>query len=558
VHRLLVAMQEASRPVKPAALGILGDDHIRRHLARTWVNPESIKYKKVEGYLDDGMPVVLELAFGFRRADCPTKGRRVVAGVNWTPSILFPFRELPSWLGEQRVEAEDSVVFLAHLAMPRPDFMDRGKSLMALPDGVRAEMAKGVVAITKHWKTMKRQADRDDRVRQRQLDEYLKRQQPTEISIKEAAYQVMTEAYLVASAPRSQDEPRLPANTRQVMYVARPKVMALTNDKCWKRSSYFMQVLLPDYVNDHPDETADWDVVFDDRGHLIEPHTETQIGLGTLAVRHYLANWHADVSSDLDAFTIDHAVETTGPGNRYHFALFIEKEGFDAPLAAAQIAARYDLAIFSTKGQSVTASRMLVEALSRHGVIVLVVHDFDKYGIEILHTLRSNTRRYTYACEPKGTDLDFRLGDVHGLEREHIDYPKAKKSPAKNLRKCGATEEECAFLVRRENGQWMGDRVELNAMTSSQFITWLEGKLAAEGVEKVVPDADTLAKAYRRAVRKAKLQKAMDALCAELDAEPDAPVPEDLSDQVRAAITGKALAWDEAIWQLVQDADQHS
>jgi DNA topoisomerase VI subunit B len=552
VSMLLSAMQEASRPVKPAALGVLGEAHVRSHLRRVWAEPESIQYKKFDGYLDDGIPVVLELAFAWRRADCPREGRQIIAGVNWTPSIRFPFQELPSWLGEQRLDEDDPVLFFAHLAMPRPDFTDRGKSVLGLPAGVRGPVAKRVIALTKHWTAMKRQGDRDERVATRQLEEYLKRQQPTVMKVKDAAYQVMREAYLEASAPQRPGLPRLPANARQVMYAARPKVLALTNNKCWKRSSYFTQMLLPDYVNDHPDETADWDVVFDDRGHLTEPHTNARIGLGTIAVRHYVASWHADVASGLDAFTVDHAVETTGPGNRYHFALFIEKEGFDALLAAAQIAARYDLAIFSTKGQSVTASRMLVEALSRHGVTVLVVHDFDKYGIEILHTLRSNTRRYTYACEPKVIDLGLRLGDVHGLEREHVDYRKAKKSPAIHLRACGATEEECAFLVRRENGQWMGDRVELNAMTSSQFIAWLEGKLAEAGVEKVVPDDDTLVKAYRLAVRKRKLQQAIDTLCAAIDAGPDAQVPEDLADRIREAIDGQPIAWDEALWQIVQ------
>ena len=48
-------------------------------------------------------------------------------------------------------------------------------------------------------------------------------------------------------------------------------------------------------------------------------------------------------------------------------------------------------------------------------------------------------------------------------------------------------------------GGWFGERVELNAMTSGQFITWLEGKLDEHEVRKVVPDEEALAKAYLRA-----------------------------------------------------------
>jgi hypothetical protein len=248
-------------------------------------------------------------------------------------------------------------------------------------------------------------------------------------------------------------------------------------------------------------------------------------------------------------------VDTYGPGNRYHFALFIEKEGFDALLEATQIAARYDVAIFSTKGQTVTASRALIEALSRQGVTILVVHDFDKSGIEILHKLYSNTRRYTYRTTPKVIDLGFRLSDVQGLERERVEYNSAKKNPAINLRTCGATEEECAFLVRREGYQWVGDRVELNAMRSDQFIAWLEGKLVEAGVEKVVPDDDTLARAYRLALRRSRLQTAIDDALTEIDETPDAPVPDDLAEQIRAKITGTAIAWDDAIWDIMRTAE---
>jgi hypothetical protein len=37
-----------------------------------------------------------------------------------------------------------------------------------------------------------------------------------------------------------------------------------------------------------------WDVVYDDRWHLEEPHTGLRIGLGTLEVRHYIQSWHTE------------------------------------------------------------------------------------------------------------------------------------------------------------------------------------------------------------------------------------------------------------------------
>ena len=95
----------------------------------------------------------------------------------------------------------------------------------------------------------------------------------------EAANEVMEECYMKAS-----DNNRLPATARQIYYVARPLIEEQTDKPL--SYAYFSQTLLPNYVNEHG---ADWDVVYDDRGHFTEPHTKRVIGLGTLNVRAYLS-----------------------------------------------------------------------------------------------------------------------------------------------------------------------------------------------------------------------------------------------------------------------------
>lgn len=154
-------------------------------------------------------------------------------------------------------------------------------------------------------------------------------------------------------------------------------------------------------------------------------------------------------------------------------------------------------------------------------------------------------------------DLGFRLADVRGLEREHVDY-RGDKDPWINLRKCGATEEECEFLVRREHqtwGKWVGDRVELNAMTSDQFIAWLEVKLVEveAGVRKVVPSPSTLAKAYRRAVQRRRAQAAIDEALSQFDPDEETPIPDDLETTLREKLDGSTKSWDQVLWDLVDD-----
>src|SRR5207244_3309045 len=114
-----------------------------------------------------------------------------------------------------------------------------------------------------------------------------------------------------------------------------------------------------------------------------------------------------------------------------------------------------------------------------------------------------DTSRYKFRTKTKIIDLGLRLDDAEamGLLSEPVAYPKCGVDPRINLLRRGASRREADFLVHRRTSStsWVGERVELNAMTSQQFIEFLERKLGAHGVAKVIPDAAMLADAYRRA-----------------------------------------------------------
>jgi hypothetical protein len=70
---------------------------------------------------------------------------------------------------------------------------------------------------------------------------------------KEAAWSILEAAYMAASG-----NGRLPALARQIFYQARPKIMAMTDDK-ELQYGYFSQTLLPDYIEENG---VDWNVVY--------------------------------------------------------------------------------------------------------------------------------------------------------------------------------------------------------------------------------------------------------------------------------------------------------
>lgn len=135
VETLLAAMKQHSKPVKPGLLGNIGRDHFATRFAAAGCEMESFHYKCVMDVTDD-IPWIVETAFGW----CPeAEGRRLVTGVNWSPGIINPFRELGSYgksldtvLSQQRVDQDDPVILVLHMTCPRVEYTDRGKSAVVV------------------------------------------------------------------------------------------------------------------------------------------------------------------------------------------------------------------------------------------------------------------------------------------------------------------------------------------------------------------------------------------------------------------------------------------
>jgi hypothetical protein len=113
------------------------------------------------------------------------------------------------------------------------------------------------------------------------------------------------------------------------------------------------------------------------------------------------------------------------------------------------------------------------------------------------------------------------------------------------LRINGATDREIDFLVGQQR------RVELNAMTSPQFIEYVEEKLTEYSPGKVIPDEGTLGDAYRLFVRSSRAKRVAERALAEMSTEEIRP-PADLKESVCAYLAEHpAASWDDAVATLV-------
>ena len=380
--------------------------------------------------------------------------------------------------------------------------------------------------VGRSWTKQIKAEERNAQARERRESMYA----PQRVSLKSICWENMEEAWNHAS-----DDGRLPTHWRQVFYVMREHVYADADADRALRDTTF-KAILEEYLDV---EQPDWDILRGARGSFKEPHQGGGgLAMSTLGVRNYL---NAD-PGDGALTEISSRYPTVGAADRFGAVLICEKEGFDELLNAEQIPKRFDLALMSTKGISAFAARDLAEAL---GVPCFTLHDLDKNGFVM-------ASGFTGAI-----DLGLRMEDVHALDlsSESQVHDNQERTYA-NLIDNGASPEEAEFVAFEER------RVELNMLTSPEFIEFVTSKLSEHGVEKIVPDADTLERAWTRA-HEVRLVNATIAYrrdpqgeAPDLDAEIPAP-PDDLAEQIRRAFQeDDSRSWDDVLFHIVTKEDE--
>jgi len=218
--------------------------------------------------------------------------------------------------------------------------------------------------------------------------------------------------------------------------------------------------IITDYENEHGEIPG---MYREPRGSIYHPHRGETITLGTLSVEDY-----------------------ERPAWTFNKLLYVEKEGFSEALKDSGWPERHDCTLMSSKGFTTRAVRDLVDKLAEHDepVTVFCVHDADAYGTMIFQTFQEETKARG-ARKIKIVNLGLEPWEAveMGLEIEEVEEKGRRKPVADYVRgRAGVGEVWEEWLQT--------NRVELNAMTTPQFIEWLDRKLA--GYDKLIPPADVL------------------------------------------------------------------
>jgi hypothetical protein len=487
VAALLAAMRGASMAAKPAALGLIGEGHVRACFDAWYrVVRDRFWYHKVAA-MDGNIPFVVEAAV----AETEVFGD-LVSAVNFSPCYADPLRgeyfitdkaaghgadgflhacHVNRYPAQASTPWEPTFTAFVHVVCPALTFLDRGKSEIAARPALWSAVGTALWRVAKTaWEEGERRR-KDLAAANRRTDALVRAWERADRAAKptllEAAFAVMEQAWGQATGDGAG-----PASARAIYYQARPLMQQLTDEAI--SDTYFTQTLLPRYQREVRDLPG---VYYEPRGTLYEPHTGEAVPLGTREVEGYQI-----------------------PPWTYDKILFVEKQGQWPRLQAAGLAERYDMAIIAGAGFATVAARVLLER-AKADCTIFVLHDADPNGYNIAATLREETARMP-EHRVEVIDIGLAIGEAEALGLQPETFTRRTALPKRLM------------LGEPERRAWKADRlasrarpvecvrVELDALSYPQLVAHIEGALERHGATaKVVPDEATIGTEARSRIR---------------------------------------------------------
>lgn len=259
-------------------------------------------------------------------------------------------------------------------------------------------------------------------------------------------------ANMTASIAKASGDSKYRYSLRQLFYAVRPYLLEQLGKE--PDYNYFAQI-----VTDIEAELgADLPGLYRDaRGVIYHPHTGQEIPLGTLNVEKY-----------------------ERPEWTFNKILYSEKEGFFGILKDTGWPERNDCALLTSKGFASRAARDVLDLIgqTQEEIYFFCIHDADASGTLIYQALTEATRA---RGARKVHVINLGLDPWEALDMD-LQVETFRELGGKRDRQLPVAE-----YVPEHWKEWLQtQRVELNAMTSPEFVRWLDMKFE-EHAEKVVP-----------------------------------------------------------------------
>jgi hypothetical protein len=483
VALLFRAMRATATAPSPEVLGTIGEAHFE-HCFAQWYGVKRFWYDRKTVVSAEGMPCVIEVAVAET-----VDGGALWTGANFSPTFEPPladtYLEAPKvtayglkWFLRNAHAAPESLsgvptAVALHIVCPVLGFTDRGKTHFDAPPWMATQVAAALWTATKTlYGDEERRATNAAKAREReeaqaaQEERAKQAEAPKEMTRKEAVFLVMQDAWAFATGNGAYR-----ISKRSLFYAVRDAIQAHTTRPL--DDNYFTHTLLPAYEREYGDLPG---VYAESRGVFHEPHTGTTIILDDAAVASYEV-----------------------PNHLFNKMLFIEKRTVWPVLESARLAERYDMAILTGEGYATEAMHALFRSASKDKQYQLfVLHDADPDGYNIARLLQDesvNMQGKGYAVDVIDLGLFFEDAIALGIRPELFTR---KKALQKELVLSDAARQAFEGEKQRGKNEWIGQRVELNALSAPQLVAYIERRLEECGARgKVIPPDPVLTRARR-------------------------------------------------------------
>lgn len=438
---LMKLMREEIRTTVPQKLGEVGDGFKNLEHSK---KVGDFWMASERGKFDASIPVVVEAWTGIHKGNTDSKESDLTICVNKTPvtaDVRISTKQATStlWGGGLYIDVRSRPAsFFVNIITPYMPITSDGKA----PDlRVMSELIEDAV---------KRAASK------------AKKKHQTDLSGGRSEKQIIVDN-MEAAIEKTSGGGQYIFSQRQLYYAIRPYIMDAFDGK-QPNYTYFCSI-----ITDYEAEYGDIPGMYrDPRGTLYHPHTSEEIPLGTIAVDNY-----------------------NRPSWTFNKIIFIEKEGYFASLRDVGFPEKYDCALLSSKGYASRAVKDLFDLLGEtdEEIQFFCVHDADAAGTKIFETLQEAT-----SARPERKVKVINLGldpeEAINMDLQVESFESDRRRPV-------------ADYVSYRWTEWLqSNRVELNAMTTPEFIEWLEGKMEDYGVGKVIPTEEVLARTFEESAER--------------------------------------------------------
>ncbi len=374
---------------------------------------------------------------------------------------------IPSLLNKTGLYKARGLTLYINFISPFVEFTDKAKTRI-ISDRFKDDLLKCLEPLLRDTLKEIARAERENRAFNRQRTFHYREPSKTEL----------IERHFMDAFNQASGNGSYLCTARQVFYALR-QILSNRYNKQLETHDYnsFTQNNITDFFERNP-ELED-KILFEQRGTFHSPFSDDSIPLSTKDVKRYINRHHSnEIRTETKTFY------DLSPELEFNHVLFIEKAGFNEILRQSGLVDKLNIGLMSTQGFGTRALKQLIRFFIEKGIKVYILHDCDIAGYLIADKFLEGSKTFREKLDV--IDIGLSVQDVKALNKiqdaEIVSYKKSYTNVLDSLQ----DEERRFFVVDNAPFEKQYRRVELNALSTPEFLQFIESKIQYQPLKPTV------------------------------------------------------------------------